>query len=146
MSNAALYLRYLIVCVITMAVVMVITILLATFTSLNLGSASGVITAVLPALEAGQTYARRTGQPLEKGRMWRLSAVFTLINTGLGIAIFVGLAILEGGNFLASIANIGPLTLVIILLVVFGVYVLLTRFFLGLGARSELKRQETSKT
>ncbi len=146
MSNPALYLRYFVVCVITMFALMVINGLLVAFTDFDLGSASGVISAILPALDAGQTYVRRTGQPLDKGRMWRLSSVFTLINLGIGVVIFAAFAIFAGAGFLASFANIGLPGLVIILIVVFALYVLASRIFLGLGARTALKHLNQPKT
>ncbi|SFR47945.1 ABZJ_00895 family protein [Litoreibacter janthinus] len=144
MSTSYLLKRYAIVSLITMVVVMVITYLLAELAGFDIGSGGSIATALVPAMDAGQTYARRMKEMPASSFAWKISAVFVLINAAIGVAFSMVFAVAFGGLADVSelLAAVGALGWVIIIAIAFAIYWLASRFFFGFGAKNELKLQE----
>ena len=144
MDTTYLLKRYAVVSVITMFAVLVISYLLETLAGFDIGSGGSIATALVPAMDAGQTYVKRVHATPASGFAWKLSAVFVVINAALGIAFSLIFVTAFGG--LADVSDLlgalGPLGWVIVIAIVFVVYWLASRFFFGLGVKSELKMQE----
>ena len=142
MTNAEILKRYAVVCLLTIVAVMVIAVLLDMLAGIDMGAGGGIVSVIVPAMEAGQTFARRTGTAPEKPRMWRLALLFTLINFAIGLVLLVVLSAIVPMGLAEAFAVIGPVGFLLILVIFLGLYTLAGRFFLGFGARNELKRQE----
>lgn len=144
MDTAYLLKRYAVVSLITMIAILAIAYLLQIFVGYDLGSSASIVSALVPAMDAGQTYARRTKQRPENGFAWKISAVFVAINATLGLAFYLVFSMAFGG--LADAADllgaVGAVGWVIIVAVAFVIYWLASRFFFGFGAKNELKLQE----
>lgn len=144
MDTAYLLKRYAVVSLITMLAVLVLAYLLETFAGFDIGSGGSIATALVPAMDAGQTYARRLKEMPASRFAWKLSAVFVVINAALGMAFSLIFAVAFGG--LADVSEllgaVGALGWVIIIAIAFAIYWLASRFFFGFGAKNELKMQE----
>lgn len=144
MNTAYLLKRYAVVSVITMVAVMVIAYLLEAFAGISIGSGGSIATAIVPAMDAGQVYAKRVQEMPPKGFAWKISAVFVVINAALGVAFFaVVMAIfggLEGVGYL--LVMVGVVGWIVILTIGFAINWLASRFSFGFGAKNELKMQE----
>ena len=144
MDTGYLLKRYAVVSVITMFAVLVISYLLEVFVGFDIGSGGSIATALVPAMDAGQTYARRVKKQPESGFAWKLSAVFVVINAALGLAFSLVFVMAFGGlaDVFELLSGVGPVGWVIIISIAFAIYWLASRFFFGFGAKNELKMQE----
>ena len=142
MTNGQVYKRFAIVTVLTMIAIFAITYVLEPLFGLEAGGAAGIVSLIVPAMDAGGTYVRKTGELLEKRRMWRMSAVFFLINFVIGLVATVAILIIGEADFVALFAAFGFPGLLIILAGFAVVCILIARFFLGLGGRQTLKLLE----
>lgn len=137
MTDFEILRRFAIVTLITIAGFAIFRFLLADVFGFGGGSNSAVITILVPALEVGQTYAKRTQQYLAPGRMWRLAFWFVIINMALGVALIAILwnlvALPFGADFLIS-----PFFLTMAI-VFAGVYLLVARFFLWFGQKMHFR-------
>ena len=132
--------RFIIVTLITMASVAIFVFLAESIFGFDIGSGSAIVTILVPALEVGQTYAKRTQEYLAPGRMWRLSIWFVFINLALGVALILVL-----WNFLALPFSVDILispVFQIIAIVFAGLYILAARFFLGFGQKLYFKNRK----
>ena len=147
MTDFEILRRFAIVTLITIAGLAIFRFLLEDVFGFGGGSSSAVITILVPALEVGQTYAKRTQQYLAPGRMWRLAFWFVIINGALGVAVIAILWILAALPFSVDFL-ISPLFLTIAL-VFAGIYLLIARFFLWLGQklhfRSSKNKEHTAR-
>ena len=121
----------------------------ANFTSSN--SAMGVVIPMVAAMQAGQYYFTRTGQRPASGFSWRAALIFTFIAMILPITLAV-LLILGAGTDMAipgmphNVSRQDQLIIAIILGVFALLFLLIHRWFFGMGARQAeklaLKRQK----
>ncbi|MDT8327632.1 MAG: ABZJ_00895 family protein [Roseovarius sp.] len=96
---------------------------------------------VLPTLVAsmleGQFYARKHGAVLSKGDAWRAAFAMTAVVAVLNIALMAALMLMPGvAEMLGSLSIALWVGILVFLL---GIVLLVNRFFLGFGARNELK-------
>jgi hypothetical protein len=146
MTDTQLLARFAIVCVLTIAALMVLDEILIRIADFELGNAANIATAIAPGIYVGQVYAQKTGEALAKGRMWRLAIIGTLINQALGILVMV--TVLSWTEFSIAdvlrefIAVLGLPLLAAIMAGALIIYALVTRYFIGLGQRQMLKAQE----
>ena len=145
MTDLQISKRYAVVTAITMVALMLVSFALSVFVGYDMGGGVGIVSVIVPAMEAGSNYVREVGATPDKRRMWRLSFLFTLINLAMGVVIFAGFLIVSGIGLAALFGEIGASAMMGILVVVFGLYILVGRFFLGLGARQEARRQEKQR-
>jgi len=141
MTDTQILTRFAVVTLIVFAAVMVISALLQVVFQYEASSGLGIVTIIVPAMEAGQTYARRTGQGLEGGRMWRLAVLFGLVGLVLSSALAFGAAALMGSGQMAQVlAQVDLGLMAVMTVIVLAIYILAARFFLGFGQRLELNR------
>ncbi|MFL4471275.1 ABZJ_00895 family protein [Tateyamaria armeniaca] len=145
MTDAQILKRYTVVTLITFVALILISLALDVLAGVDAGAGMGIASIIVPAMDAGGTYVRKTGTLLDKPRMWRLAPIFTMINFGLGLLILMGFSALSGFNIGVVLAQVGFVGMLLILVGVMGLYLLVGRFFLGMGARSEMKRQERTR-
>ncbi|MEL7097828.1 MAG: ABZJ_00895 family protein [Pseudomonadota bacterium] len=141
MTDTQILTRFAVVTLIVFAAVMAISALLQIAFQYEAGSGLGIVTIIVPAMEAGQTQARRTGQAMPGGRMWRLSLLFGLVGLVLSSALAFGAAAVMGSGALATAladADLGLMAVMTVIILV--VYILAARFFLAFGQRLELNR------
>ncbi len=142
MSNSKILRRFSVACLLTMLAVMALSVLLEAFAELDVGAGVGIVTILVPAMDAGQTFARRTGGLLDKPRMWRLAFLFTLINLAFGIIIMLATMLVAPMALMPILSSVGLAGLLVVTLIIGGIYMLAARFFVAFGQRTELKRQE----
>ncbi len=144
MHTVSLYKRYILVAALTMIALAVLTYLLQVFAGINLGSASGIVAVMVPAMDAGQAYAKRWGKRPENGYAWKVSGVFTLLNVAvsalLAVVMFAVLNIF--GEIWELLASVSSLTMAVITAVLLAIYWAAGRFFFGFGAKNHIKAQE----
>ncbi|MEM8577087.1 MAG: ABZJ_00895 family protein [Pseudomonadota bacterium] len=138
MTDTQILTRFAVVTLIVFAAVTAIGFALRLLFEYEMGTGLGIVTIIVPAMEAGQTHARRAGTALGSGHMWRLSALMGLISAVLSSALALALAALTG----TALPALPTGTFLIVAAVVMIVYILAARFFLGFGQRLELKRGE----
>ena len=146
MTNTHILTRFAVVTGITMAALIAVNFVLNAYFAYDAGAGLGLVSMIVPAMDAGANHVRKTSHLIEKPRMWRLAAFFALINVGMGMAWMTGLVAAYDVN-LASIyiQQIGFGVVLGIMVFFIGLYLLAGRFFLGLAARQELKRQEKQR-
>ncbi|MEL6619205.1 MAG: ABZJ_00895 family protein [Pseudomonadota bacterium] len=142
MSNSKILRRFAVVCFLTILAVMALSVLFAALADFDVGAGVGIVTILVPAMEAGQTYVRRTGTLLEKPRMWRLSIFFTLINLAFGIVVMLATMLVAPMALMPVLSSVGLAGLLVVTVIVCGIYTVAARFFLGFGQNGALKRQE----
>ncbi|PTX55717.1 hypothetical protein C8N43_0359 [Litoreibacter ponti] len=144
MTTAALLKRYAIVAAITLVALLILAIVLESYFGLEIGSGGSIVGALVPALDAGQNYARQTKSKPESGYMWKMAALFVPINAAIGAVLFLLIAAVFGGlgDIAAVFAELGFGITLVIVAVMFVIYWLAGRFFMGFGAKNELKLQE----
>ncbi|MGJ5621622.1 ABZJ_00895 family protein [Sulfitobacter sp. MF3-043] len=138
-----LILRYIVVMVLTGLFLAVVDFALHYFWQFQGGAGVGIVAAIVPAMDAGHVYARRMRRVPAKGEAWRLSAILLAVNMVFSGIIVLALAIGTGiagqlGDVMNAIMTPLGLGLLGFFLVI---YLLATRFFLGSGAKNEIKRQ-----
>lgn len=105
---------------------------------------TGLSTALPPMLAAmieGQALARAARAPIPGGDAWREAGRMTLVVALLNAVILAGVL-----TFTPELANAQAASIIgLVFLVLLGVVFLVNRFFLGLGARSQLKSMEASR-
>ncbi|MEL7125751.1 MAG: ABZJ_00895 family protein [Pseudomonadota bacterium] len=133
--------RYALVTLATMVGVYVLSYALEALAGISVGAGVGIVTAIVPAMDAGQTFARKTAGALDSGRMWRLALNGTFINFGISLALTAAVVVVFQVPMAALVATLGAVGLLIILALFFVFYLLSARVFIGMGQRIELKRQ-----
>lgn len=127
-----------IIYVLAMIGFVVLTVVLESFLGTELGNAFNLIPQIVAAMLSGQRHGKRTGQRPESSFSWRAAFLVTLISTGLSIVFAIGLIAYMGPGDAAPLVDFLRtqfVVLVPILLLVLGVYVLVSRYFFGLGAK-----------
>jgi hypothetical protein len=144
MDNSYLLKRYAVVTMITIIAIMVLSFLLETFMDHDIGSVGGMISVFVPAMDAGQTYARHQKAKPKGGFAWKMSAIFVAVNMVIGGAFMLVLSLVFGigTELLAVFTAVGVPGMIIIAVVVCLLSWLVSRFFFGFGAKNELKMQE----
>lgn len=134
-------LRYLGVTVLTAVGVAAVYYALGALFALRPSTGGGIAVAIVPAMDAGTTFARRTNRLPGKAEAWKLSCVLFATHVVFGGAVVAALAAATGGTGIApaiallqNAGGIGALALIAV------VYFLATRFFFGAGAKSEQRR------
>ncbi|MEO0939808.1 MAG: ABZJ_00895 family protein [Pseudomonadota bacterium] len=142
MTDTQIVRRFAVVTLIVYAAVAAVTMILQAVANYESGAGLGLVTIIVPALEAGQTQARRTGQALDGARMWKLSGIFGLVSLVLSSALAFAASLVLGLNEIAQMmAGAAPGQLALFALVVLAIYILAGRLFLGFGQRLELNRR-----
>lgn len=142
MTNEQVYKRFTVVTVVVMIAVIAISLILGMLFGIDIGSGAGIVSLLVPAMDAGGTYVRNTKTLLEKGRMWRMSVVFFAINLAVGLVVFAIIFAISGAGFMEVFGQIGPVFLLIILGVMAAILIPITRVSLGFGARQAFKQLE----
>lgn len=141
MHTTYLFKRYILVAGLTMILFGALSYGLEAFAGVRLGSALGIITAIVPALDAGQSYARRWEKHPSNAYAWKLSAAFVVLNLAVGAILMLALFAYFGelnalGDVLAQIATPLFATIMVGVLIV---YLGASRYFFGFGAKTYLK-------
>lgn len=116
--------------------------LLEAFTDLSGGGgAATVIPAMVAAVYEGQRWAQANGGPMpEKGALWRGAWRCTIAAAAVNLVTFVLLWMVPA---IRELMQAIPFVFIAVLFVILlGVTLLINRFGLGLGIKSERKRQE----
>ena len=142
MTDFALLGRYAVATAVALAAIYLLNIVLLMVADYTLNSGVAVLTAALPALYIGMHHAKVTGTALDSARMWRLAVMGILLNLAVGVGLMVAAALVTGVSLTALVSALNPALFAAIMVGVLVVYVLVARFFMGLGQRQELKRQE----
>jgi len=108
----------------------------------DLGSGTTILTTIVPAMDAGQRFARETMRGPEPGESWRISRVLWLC--GMGLSGFLAAAIIAlAGVDLSPLFEVVGVRLIVMIFGVAALFtLLLTRWFFAIGARGEIKRQQ----
>ena len=145
MTDNAILKRYALVTLATMIGVYALTYALELVAGVDAGAGVGIVTAIVPAMDAGQTHARKTQAELNSQRMWRLALNGTFINFGISLAVTAVFLVAFQVPIMPLMAALGPIGLLIMIAIFFGFYFLSARVFIGMGQRAEFKRQARSK-
>ncbi|MDA8747155.1 ABZJ_00895 family protein [Litoreibacter sp.] len=141
MHTTYLLKRYIVVAMLSMILISAISYGLETFTGVKLGSTIGIVAAIVPAMDAGQTYAKRWEKRPPNAYAWKLSAAFTVLNLLVGIVLMISLFAYFGtvkdlSDLIGQLAT--PLSGVIMVVILI-VYWLASRYFFGFSAKNYLK-------
>ncbi len=139
MTNTQIFIRFAGVTVATLVALAIAAGLLASFAGIDLGSGLGIVSIIVPAMDAGQNYARKTGSALSKGQMWRIAFGGFLINVLVSLPLVAIIASITGLDLtpIFEVLGIGALVGIGMVFAIF--YILIARFFIGLGQRQALK-------
>ncbi len=137
MHTTYLLKRYALVAGLTMVGLGLLSVVLSMMAGVELGGALGIVSAIGPALGAGQTYGQRWEKRPDSGYAWKLSVAFVVLNFVVSIVLVVILTAATSELSLLGtiIAGVGPLIFGAIMLVIFAVYLCATRYFFGYGAK-----------
>lgn len=139
-------LRFVIVWLASVVALMMAAFVLDTFASVDVRTGTNIVTAIIPGLYVGQLNAQKTQMAMDGGRMWRLSIVGNVI-VGCASVLLLYLPFSMADESLRGvIAVLSPAGFLAIVALVFGVYVLTTRFFMGFGQRLALKQIEKQRS
>lgn len=138
MTDTQILTRFAIVTLIVFAAVTGIALVLRVLFAYDMGTGMGIVTIIVPAMEAGQTYAKRTGTALANGHMWRLAALMGVISAVLSGVLALGVSAAMGRVPDQGLEG----TILILAAVVLAIYTLAARFFLGFGQRLVLNRSQ----
>ncbi|MEM9584001.1 MAG: ABZJ_00895 family protein [Pseudomonadota bacterium] len=141
MHTTYLLKRYLCVAILTMIGLAALRLALELVVDVQIGSALGIVTAIVPALDAGQTYGRRWEKRPENLYAWRMAAAFVALNFAAGLVlVLLTLSVTGGlGAFFDIVVSLGSLAMLGIMLVIFAIYLAASRYFFGYGAKLALK-------
>ncbi|WP_299686481.1 ABZJ_00895 family protein [uncultured Tateyamaria sp.] len=142
MTDFALLGRYAVATAAALVALYLLNIVLLMVADYTLNSGVAAVTAAVPALYIGAYHAKTTGTALASGRMWKLAVLGILLNVAVGFGLFALAGVLTGVSILSMISAFNPAVFGAIMVGVIVIYVLIARFFMGLGQRQELKRQE----
>ncbi len=145
MHTTYLLKRYIMVAALTMVALAVLTVAMQAFVGVQIGGATGIVAAIVPAIDAGQTFAKRWEKRPENGYAWKLAAAFVMLNFAVGLVfLVVASAVLGDIAMLQSvIVRLGVPFILLILLAVFLVYWCASRYFFGFGAKQQVRAQQT---
>lgn len=104
----------------------------------DLGSAFNVIPQIVAALIAGQRHGRRTGTQPESSFSWKAAGWMSAITVTLSTAMMAGLIVYMGPGDAAPLWDFLQNQIIIVIAVIAVVvliYVLVSRYFFGLGAK-----------
>lgn len=135
--------RYTVVMVLVGIVLAIVDFLLQYFFQFQSGAGVGIVAVIVPAMDAGQVFARRMARLPDSAEAWRLSAIMLAVNVAFGAVIVVLLTLILGWDSqmaTAFSAIITPLGLGL-MAGMLGIFYLATRFFFGSGAKNEMKRR-----
>ncbi|MEP3345880.1 MAG: ABZJ_00895 family protein [Litoreibacter sp.] len=144
MDKSYLIKRYAVVSLIAMIGMAVLSYLIEVFLNHDIGSVSGMIAVFIPAMDAGQTYVRRGHGKPANGFAWKMSFIFMIVNLVIGVLLTSLLFAVMGASEMLVLL-IGAMenpVFMIVLAVMMLVGVLVTRLFIGLGAKNQLKLEE----
>ena len=143
MHTISLYKRYVVVAALTMIAIAALSFALEIFADISIGQGANVAAAIVPAMDAGQAYAKRWEKRPENGYAWKVSAVFVVLSFVVSMVLAAILLFATGtmGAFMAMLQSVGIVVIAIIAVVVFVIYWLVSRFFFGLGAKSQIKAE-----
>jgi hypothetical protein len=137
-----LILRYLAVMLLCIVFLIVVDLLVLHYFGVETSNGTTILTTIVPAMDAGQVFARRTGRAPTTSESWR-------ITVALWFSAFVASFALAGALVFATGVEIAPLVdvlglrMIVTVVVLVGVLLLLlTRWFFGIGARGILRRQQ----
>ncbi len=131
-----------IIYVLAMIGFVLLTVVLESFIGTELGNAFNLIPQIVAAMLSGQRHGKRTGRRPENSFSWRAAMLMTLISTSLSIVFAIGLIAYMGPGDAAPLVDFLRTQIAVIALVfllVLGVYVLVSRYFFGLGAKQGVK-------
>ncbi|MBT8153380.1 ABZJ_00895 family protein [Epibacterium ulvae] len=134
--------RYALNFILTALALMVVNYALLTFADVDIGNAGmGLIPIFLAAMLEGQRYAREHGDVPESRAMWQFSKQAAMVVVAINMVLVAALSfVLPDLRYLMT-QSWGPGVLLCVILVVGVISFLLTRQFLGMGARTTLKAE-----
>jgi len=107
-------------------------------TGTDIGSAVNIVPQIVAAMLSGQRHGKRTGTRPDNGFAWKAAFLMTMISVGLSILFAIGLIAFTGPANTEPLLNFLRTQIVVIafvILLVIAVYVLVSRYFFGLGAK-----------
>ncbi len=115
---------------------------LLTFANVDIANAGmGLIPIFLAAMLEGQRYAREHGDAPESSAMWQFSKQAAMVVVALNMVFIAGASFVVPEIQFLMTQSWGPGVLLCIVLVIGLLSFLLTRQFLGMGARTTLKAE-----
>lgn len=105
---------------------------------IDLGNALNIVPQIVAALIAGQRHGKRTGVRPESRFSWQAAVWMTLISVGLSIMLATGFIIYMGPGDAAPLFDFIQSQVIVVAFIIFlilAVYVLVSRYFFGLGAK-----------
>lgn len=129
---------FLVFYILSLVGLLIVTLLIEALLKTDIGSAFNIIPQIVAALIAGQRHGHRTGIQPESSYSWKAAAWMSAITIALSIAFATGLIIYMGTGdalplwtFLQSQIVIVIAVIVVVVLI----YLLVSRYFFGLGAK-----------
>lgn len=146
MHSTYLLKRYSLIAALTMIGLALLSTALSLIAGIQLGGTLGIVSAIVPALDAGQVYGKRWEKRPENGFAWKLAAAFVVLNFVVSIML-VAIMTAWIGEFaivVDAISDVGVLIFGGIMTVIFLIYWLASRYFFGYGAKLAIRAHQTS--
>lgn len=117
---------------------MVIALALEQMTGTDVGSAVNIVPQIVAAMLSGQRHGKRAGVRPNSGFAWKAAFLMTMISVGLSILfaiVLIGLAGPADTDPLMNFLRTQVVVIVLVSLVIIVLYLLVSRYFFGLGAK-----------
>ena len=137
-----LVLRYLAVMLACIVLLIVVDTLVLIYLGFETSSGTTILTTIIPAMDAGQVFARRVGRVPTKRESWRISAVLWTSGLVASSVLAGAMVAATGVEVMPLIGAIGLQMVLTIFAIVSLLLLLMTRWFFGIGARGILRRQQ----
>lgn len=130
--------RYILVFIATLAIIAIIGFILQTYFQIDIGSGGTIVSIIIPALDAGTAYYKKTGEVPSTKIRWAFARYFTAIQF-IFAAVFLAIA----WNFIPELSVLTSSVGLTVLLAFSAFYLILifltSRYFFGTGIKSAAK-------
>ena len=130
--------RYIGVLVLTLVAFVVIIYILEQYIGIQPNSGMGIVATLVPALDAGQAIVNKIGHRVAKNAAWKLSAILNVFNFLISGLLAIPIIMFDKSLQSAVSGNMSIFAIVVI--VMFFVTLMVTRYFIGMGMTQGEKR------
>lgn len=130
--------RYILVFIATLVIIGITSFILQTYFQIDIGSGGSIVSIIIPALDAGTTYYKKSGEAPSTSVRWAFARYFTAIQF-----IFAIILLATAWNFIPELSSLTSSVGLMVMLGFAGFYLVLifltSRYFFGTGIKSAEK-------
>lgn len=132
--------RYITVFIVTLLSVGILSYILQTYFQINLGSAGSIVSVIVPAMDAGTNYYRKSGEIPASSIKWAFARYFTAMQV-VFIALILAIVWNTIPEFSVLMSSVGLLILAMFIAFYLLIIFLVSRYFFGFGIKTAARSQ-----